>query len=126
MIRFVPPQEPKRLRFSLRALMLFVTIVGPTVLVVTALPQDLMVFGLCLVLAAALLPGLAWCMSFVRPAPLAIAFFSLVLISVVLFMSLFMGRDSFHMGICAAIGVSVWAATVTGLALVLSSSRYAP
>lgn len=130
MVHFVPPARfahaSKRLRFSLRTFMLCFTIVGPLVLVAAALPSEFYIFGASVYLAVAILPGLAWCVSFIRPAPLAVVFLSLALISIVLGVLLFVGRRDLYEVICAATALSVWAASTTGMALGLSWSRYAP
>ncbi len=99
--------------------------VGPAVLVTSALPKDFYILQGILILAVTLAMGLTWCVSFVRPKPLAFCFAALMLISAVLGTSLFAGRAVRYEVLGAATGVSVLATLITGLALGLSWSRYA-
>ena len=143
LLRFVPPEKPI-LRFSLRALMLLVSSVGPFVLLITALPKlrgvlqhvataalfvvgthdpRFIVGGVILVVALVTVP--AWCASFVRPTPLAICFFGMALISAVLGISLIVAPSYLFEPVCALTGLGVWAAITSGFALGLSWTRYA-
>ena len=131
---FVPRRKPKRyrLRFSLRALLLLMTCVGPFVLVAIALPKQFYItlwtvvaFEVGMILVMALLTGTAWCASFVRPGPLAICFVALTLISAALGISLFVGHDDLYAELCAATAVGVCATFWTVVAFGLSWSRHA-
>lgn len=122
---FLPPQRPRRFRFGLNTLLLLVTCVGPLVLVAAALPRDFYNSQGRFTLEVVCVAGLAWCASFVRPIPLAIYFWFLIVISAVLGILLFVGRSTDYEMLCAATGVSVRATLTAGLAVGLSWSRHA-
>jgi hypothetical protein len=128
LLDFVPRTKKKRFHFGLRSLLLFTSCVGPTVLLLSALPMEFYILPGGAISLMASMMFVAWIASYARPARMGACFsvatvVSAILVASVIISAALWGIKSAALPFTAI--ASVIATLTSGLAFGLSWSRYA-
>ena len=122
---FVPPdKQNKRYTFSLRTLLIAVTIAGPLLSIALRLPSIFYLSQLAIIAVVTLTAGLCWVSSFVAPRYLVFALFFAAVSTALLLASVSWIDRSVTAAVLVVAAISAVFTAICGVALALSSSRY--